>query len=78
MIRAAVVGTKEGSGWGNFDFLALPAPEDRIVIGNIRGSLDTLRVLYVEHHPVKVPKPMNARPDPHIAIIAEYRDSYGD
>ncbi len=78
MIRVSVVGTNEASGWGDFNFLHVPSPEDRIVIGNIRGSLDVLRVLYVEHHPVKVPTPANARPDPYVTIVAEYLDSYGD
>jgi len=78
MIRASVVGTTEASGWGNFDFLHLPSSGDQIEIGNVLGSVDFLRVLYVKHYPVKVPAPANARPDPSITIVAEYLSSYGD
>ena len=61
MFEAQIVGTGEGSGYGNFNFGHMPSPGDRIVIGNSQGSLDILRVLWIEHHPVKIPTPKTAR-----------------
>jgi len=75
MFEAQIVGTEDASGYGNYKFDHLPSHGDRIVIGNNRGSLDTLRVLWVEHHPVKIPASEYARHDPHVLICVEYIDS---
>ena len=71
MFEAALVGDERGSGFGTFKFEHLPSPGDRIVIGNVIGSLDILRVRWIEHHPVKVPTSPVARPDPTVVICVE-------
>lgn len=63
---------------GTFRFECLPSPGDHIHVGNIRGSMDVLRVVYVEHHPVKLPPGAFARPDPYVSIYVEEVSSYGD
>ena len=78
MIEAAIHGEEPGTAWGNYRFDVLPSPGDRIVVGNNRGSCDVLIVDYVEHHPVIVPTPRMARPDPHVSICATYHHSFGD
>lgn len=40
MIEAVIREEAEGSGYGTFQFLALPSPGERVVVGNSRGSLD--------------------------------------
>jgi hypothetical protein len=55
MIRASVVERLSKSattGRGDFDFLQLPAPGDRMTLGNNRGSNDIMEVIYVEHRPL--------------------------
>ena len=69
---------KDASGKGDFRFNALPSPGDHVHIGNIRGSTDVLHVVAVEHHPVKQPPSVNARPDPYVTIQVEEIGSYGD
>ncbi len=78
MIEAAVHEGTEGSGYGTFGFAQLPSPGDRIVVPNIRGACDILRVQYVEHHPVKLPPPANAHPEPTASVIVIYESSFGD
>lgn len=53
MVRAMVKEVaRDGSvtGRGEFGFVQLPAPGDRVVVGNNRGGLDILAVHYVEYH----------------------------
>lgn len=64
--------------YGKFRFSVLPSPGDRIVVGNNRGSCDVLSVLYVEHHPVRVPTSPLARLDPYVVIHVTFLDSFGD
>jgi len=78
MIEAIVLGETEGSGYGTFRFSVLPSPGDRIVVGNNRGSCDILEVLYVEHHPVKMPPLAIARPDPWTSVVVAFHSSFGD
>ncbi len=76
MIEAIVHGETEGSGYGTFRFVTLPNPGDRLVIGNGGGGLDILSVLYVEHHPVKLPPLANARPDPYVTICVAFHSNF--
>lgn len=61
-VRAKVVVTnKDGDRpWlrGEFEFLQLPAPEDRFTIRELSGSEDDVRVRYVEHEPLRVGGPL--------------------
>jgi hypothetical protein len=66
----------ETAGRGEYEFLQLPAPGDRIVIGNAHGALDILRVLYVEHSPVAIPRSPMARPDARASVFVEWLDDY--
>jgi hypothetical protein len=59
-------------GRGRFEFLQLPAPNDRMTISNGRGGIDILRVIYVEHHPVEIPTPLNAREDATATVLVEW------
>lgn len=77
MIEATIATGVEGGGLGRYRFEALPSPGDRIVVGSVSGSCDVLIVDFVEHHPVIVPTPRNARPDPHVMIFVHYYESFG-
>lgn len=55
MIEAKLRTGDEGPTRGTFRFLCAPSAGDQIHVGNRRGSMDILRVLYVEHHPVELP-----------------------
>lgn len=78
MIEATVHEGRDASSHGTFKFEYAPAPGDHLHVGNNRGSITVLRVLYVEHHPVHLPASVNARQDPYISICVEEIDSYGD
>jgi hypothetical protein len=69
MIRAAVIEVfrEENIGLGAFDFLQLPAPNDRVFIARA-GGIDTMVVLHVEHHPVAVSTPPSERADPSAVV----------
>lgn len=49
----------------------LPLPGDRAVIGTIKG-IDIWEVLYVEHHPIEIPTPSLARPDPYVVVVRHF------
>jgi hypothetical protein len=49
-MRLSIRGEKDGSGRGEWDFLAIPSRGDRITIPSGR-SIEILEVLYVEHSP---------------------------
>ena len=74
MFEAVIVGEREGSGYGTYKFEHLPRHGDRIVVSNNGGPLEILRVLWVTHYPVKVPRSEWACPDPSIMIVVEYLD----
>lgn len=75
MIRAHVVEQRSDEKTavrGEFEFIQLPAPGDRIVIGNVRGGIDIMQVLYVEHHPVAIPPSKSARKDASATIYVGF------
>lgn len=39
-------------GRGNYEFLSIPSPGDRVILTAPAGDLDIMKVLYVEHSPV--------------------------
>lgn len=78
MIEAMIYEGRDNSGYGTYGFSHLPSPGDHIHVGNNRGSVDVLRVIQVEHHPVALPVRRNARPDAHVTIRVEPIESYGD
>jgi len=43
-------------GRGEYEFQYLPSPNDRIVVEAPSSDLDIMRVAYVEHSPVKIPR----------------------
>ncbi len=54
---------------GDHEFVQLPSPGDRIVVGNDSGDLEMVRVLRIKHVPVAVP---HARRDHNGAIARIY------
>jgi hypothetical protein len=40
---------------GDHDFVQIPAPGDRVVLGNQRGDLEMLRVIRIKHLPASLP-----------------------
>ena len=63
---------------GVWRFHALPNPGDHIHIPNERGSMDILRVLFVEHTPGRVAHARFGDDDPQTWIKIERIGSYGD
>lgn len=59
-------------GLGQFKFLTVPSPGDRITRGNISGSIDIYEVAYVEHQPVSVDAPKSARQDPTLTVAVKW------
>jgi hypothetical protein len=46
----------ENKSRGEFEFNAIPASGDRIVIPSGMGGLDIMKVVYIEHSPILLPK----------------------
>jgi len=57
MIRCRIIEITNGksSARGDYEFVQLPNPDDRITIGNARGDLEMLRVVRIKHLPTNVP-----------------------
>ncbi len=61
---------------GDHDFVDLPRPGDRIVLGNADGDLETLRVVRIKHVPVSVPAPKLAGSVPVAMIYVEWEEEW--
>lgn len=60
-------------GKGKYEFVQLPAAGDRLFLhSHTIGPTEIVEVLYLEHHPVAVPKHSTARPDPTVDIVVRY------
>ena len=57
MIRCRVIEITNGKAGtrGDYEFVQLPTPGDRMTIGNTRGDLEMLRVVRIKHLPTNVP-----------------------
>ena len=81
MIRARVIEiTEEGKnrGRGDFEFVQLPSPGDRVVLGNERGDLDMVRVLRIKHLPVSVPPTKFERHGATAYVYVEWVEEWND
>ena len=64
-------------GRGESEFLYLPSPGDRVVLTGPRGDLDIMRVLYVEHSPVQIPRAKAYEDtEPTVTIYVEFAERY--
>ncbi len=61
---------------GDHDFVELPRPGDRIVLGNADGDLETLRAIRVKHVPISVPAPKLAGSMPVALIYVEWEPDW--
>lgn len=69
---------KDGiKGRGEYEFCSVPAIGDRIVIPSGMGELDIMRVLFVEHSPVSLPKSrLTEEKVPSITLYVEFLEEY--
>lgn len=58
-------------GLGQFKFVTVPSPGDRITMGSPSGGVDIYEVAYVEHHPVATSAPQSTRQDPDIRVAVK-------
>ena len=64
-------------GRGEFEFSHIPANGDQIVIPSGMGDLDIMKVLYVEHSPVSLPRKFyNEDKQPTISLYVECIGEY--
>lgn len=58
MVRGRVMELRDDGTYrrrGDHDFVDLPRPGDRVVLGNDEGDLETMRVVRLKHLPAAVP-----------------------
>lgn len=61
--------------WGSFRFVQLPAPGDRVSIMDYRGRVQRLKVLHVNHEPLR--EEQAEQPDRESAWVhAEWLDEF--
>ena len=61
---------------GDHQFVDLPRPGDRIVLGNDDGDLETLRVVRLKHLPISLPPPKPAGAQPLAMIYVEWQEEW--
>ena len=67
----------EIKGLGDFEFSHVPSPNDRVVMPAPSGDLDIMRVAYVEHSPVKIPKSsVTEDMEPNVMVYVEFADRF--
>lgn len=74
-----VLHNDEIKGRGEFEFSHIPAIGDQIIIPSGMGGLDIMKVLYVEHTPVSLPRKFyNEDSVPTINLYVEWVGEYDD
>jgi hypothetical protein len=63
---------------GDHDFVQLPSPGDRLMLGNDRGDIETVRVLRIKHVPVRVPAGKFGGSSPFARIYVEWVEKWND
>jgi hypothetical protein len=79
MVRGRVMELKDDGSChrrGDHDFVDLPRPGDRVVLGNDDGELETLRVVRLKHLPISVPAPRFAPPQPLAMVYVEWEQEW--
>lgn len=71
-------GAKETIRKGDYDFVASPAPGDRLVIGNAGGDLEMFRVVRLKHLPIGVPKSKFEAEAPMIKVYVEWVEPWNE
>lgn len=67
----------EIKGLGDHEFQHLPSPNDRVVVAAPSGDLDIMRVVYVEHSPIKIPRnKVTEDEEPTTTIYVEFAGRY--
>lgn len=61
---------------GDHEFVDLPRPGDRVVLGNDEGELETLRVLRLKHLPISAQTPKVAGPQPIAMVYVEWEEEW--
>jgi len=61
---------------GDHQFVDLPRPGDRIVLGNEDGDLEMLRVVRLKHLPIAVPSPKFAGTQPLAMVYVEWQEEW--
>jgi hypothetical protein len=57
MVRCRVIEVTDGKAGarGDYEFVQIPTPGDRVTLGNTRGDLEMMRVVRIKHLPTSVP-----------------------
>lgn len=63
---------------GDHDFVQLPRPGDRIVLGNDAGDLEMLRVVRVKHVPIRVPAAKHEGSQPMAMVYVEWSEEWNE
>ncbi len=80
MPRARIIEITDGkaTGRGDYEFVQLPAPGDRVVVGNERGDLEMLRTLRVKHLPTSVPATKFEKRGPLAIVYVEWVEEWNE
>jgi hypothetical protein len=80
MIRCRIIEVTGGKGGvrGDYEFLQIPAPDDRVTIGNDRGDLEMLRVVRVKHLPTNVPPNKFERQGAQVFVYVEWVEEWNE
>lgn len=63
---------------GDHEFVDLPRPGDRVVLGNDDGELETLRVVRLKHLPISGHAPKFTGADPIALIYVEWEEEWNE
>jgi hypothetical protein len=81
MIRGRVMEIVKGGetrARGDHDFVQLPRPGDRVVLGNDDGDLEMLRVVRIKHVPIHVPAAKYEGSQPIAMVYVEWSEEWNE
>ena len=81
MVRGRVMeirddGTKRPR--GDHEFVQLPRPGDRVVLGNEDGDLEMLRIVRIKHLPIRIPHSKVEGPEPLAMVYVEWAEEWNE
>ena len=65
-------------GRGDHEFVQLPRPGERVVLGNEDGDLEMLRVIRIKHVPIRVPHTKLEGTQPIAMIYVEWQEEWNE
>jgi hypothetical protein len=81
MIRGRVMEIMENGttrGRGDHEFVQLPWPGDRVVLGTDSGDLEMLRVVRIKHLPIRVPHTKLEGSAPLAMVYVEWAEEWNE